>query len=205
MIKNPYLGKFIAFEGLDGSGQSTQANLLKDFLVSEGFKVILTKEPTKDSQAGKEIRQVLDKNTLVEPVYLQELFIQDRKEHLENLIIPVLQQNNIVISDRYFFSTFAYGVSDGLDLAWLMELNSAFLVPDLTFILKVRPEICLERIKKRGSAQTLFEETQKLEKVWQTYAILPNHIKNVYIIGGERPINEIAEEMKSHVHLKLNL
>ena len=203
MIKNPYPGKFIVFDGLDGSGQSTQAGLLRDFLVGKGLEVVLTKEPTKDSQTGKNIREALDKKIKISPKELQALFSEDRREHLKNLIIPALQQNSIVISDRYFFSTFAYGVSDGLDLAWLMELNNAFLVPDLTFILKVRPEVCFERIKKRGSAQTLFEETQKLEKVWQTYAILPNHIENVYIIEGERPINEIFEEIKSQVRSQL--
>ena len=205
MIKNPYLGKFIAFEGLDGSGQSTQAGLLTDFLVEKGLEVVLTKEPTRNSEAGKKIRQVLDKNTRVEPGYLQELFTQDRKEHLDKLIIPSLEENKIVISDRYFFSTFAYGVSDGLDLEWLIKNNSEFLVPDLTVILKVRPEVCLERIEKRGNAKTLFEETKKLEKVWQTYAILPKRIKNVYIIEGERPIDEIFEDIKSQVRSKLNL
>ncbi len=179
MQKNPYPGKFIVFDGLDGSGQSTQAGLLRDFLITKGlevvlgssqdfltgkgFEVILTKEPTKDSQAGKNIREALDKKIKISPKELQTLFSEDRREHLENLIIPALQQNSIVISDRYFFSTFAYGVSDGLDLAWLMELNNAFLVPDLTFILKVRPEVCFERIKKRGSAQTLFDQKRDFQ------------------------------------------
>jgi len=205
MIKNPYPGKFIVFEGLDGSGQSTQAGLSQDFLIGKGFEVILTKEPTKDSQAGKNIREVLDKKIKISPKELQTLFSEDRQEHLENLIIPALQQKSIVISDRYFFSTFAYGVSDGLDLAWLMELNNAFLVPDLTFILKVRPKVCFERIEKRGSAKTLFEETERLRKVWQTYEILPKYIENAYIIDGEKMIEEVFTEVKILVHSKLNL
>ncbi|KKS90516.1 MAG: putative thymidylate kinase [Parcubacteria group bacterium GW2011_GWF2_43_11] len=205
MIKNPYLGKFIVFEGLDGSGQSTQADLLRNFLTEKGFEVILTKEPTQDSQASREIRETLGKKIKITPQKLQELFTQDRREHLENLIIPALKEGKMVISDRYFFSTFAYGVFSGLDLTWLMKINDEFLIPDATFILKVRPEICVSRIEKRGSAKTLFEEVEKLSRVWQTYAILPNHIENAYIINGEKIIEEVFAEVKLQVHSKLNL
>ena len=138
-------------------------------------------------------------------MYLQELFTQDRKEHLEKLVIPALKENKIVISDRYFFSTFAYGVSDSLDLDWLMKINDEFLVPDLAFILKVRPEVCSERIEKRGNARTLFEEIEKLEKVWQTYQTLPDRIENAYIIEGEKSIEEVFEQVKELAHSKLNL
>ncbi|PIR02253.1 MAG: dTMP kinase [Candidatus Nealsonbacteria bacterium CG11_big_fil_rev_8_21_14_0_20_37_68] len=164
MQKNPYAGKFIVFEGLDGSGQSTQANLLKDFLLEKNFNVILTKEPTQDSEAGKKIRKILDKKAGVQPLQLQKLFAQDRKEHLENIIIPALKEGKIVISDRYFFSSFAYGSASGVNLEWLIKINDEFLLPNLTFILKVSPKICLGRIKKRGDKITLFEEKKKSGK-----------------------------------------
>lgn len=205
MIKNPYPGKFIVFEGLDGSGQSTQAALLKDFLAGKGFEVVLTKEPTKDSQASREIRETLDKKIEITPQKLQELFTQDRREHLLNLIMPALKEGKMVISDRYFFSTFAYGVSSGLELDWLIKINDEFLVPDLTFILKAKPETCVARIEKRGSAKTLFEETKKLERVWKTYAVLPERIENAYIIDGEKTVNGVFGDVKSFVHSKLNL
>lgn len=217
MQKNPYSGKLIVFEGLDGSGQSTQASLLRDFLVSKGYKVILTKEPTKDSEAGKKIRQILNKIDEERPRQLQELFTEDRAEHLEKLIIPALKEGKIVISDRYFFSSFAYGSASGVDLEELIVLNQEFLIPDLTIILKVRPEVCMERIGKRGEPQTFFEETEKLRKVWEVYEILPKFFENacpvafdkkaygVYIIDGEKPIKDVFEEIKSLVHSKLNL
>ena len=205
MIQNNNQGKFIVFEGLDGSGQSTQAKLLKKFLIERGFGVVLTKEPTKDSQASREIRETLDKKIKISPQKLQELFTQDRREHLANLIIPALKEGKMVISDRYFFSTFAYGVFSGLELDWLMKINDEFLVPDLTFILKVKPETCVSRIEKRGISKTLFEETQKLSGVWKTYAILPDHIKNAYIIDGEKTIEEVFAQIESLVHSKLNL
>jgi len=201
MQKNPYQGKFIVIEGLDGSGQSTQAELLKDFLTKKSFKVILTKEPTLDSEAGKKIRKILDKELKVNPKELQELFTQDRKEHLKSLIIPALKEGKIVISDRYFFSTFAYGIADGLDLDWLIKINNRFLLPDLTLFLKVRPEICIQRIEKRGEEKKLFEKKEKLEKVWQAYEILPNRFENVYIINGEESVERVSSQIKKVVLL----
>ena len=203
MQKNPYKGKFIIFEGLDGSGQSTQAGLLRDFLIKKGYKVVLTKEPTFSSKAGKKIRQVLDKKEKISAKELQELFAKDRKEHLEKLIIPALKEGKIVISDRYFFSSFAYGKASGLDLEWLIKINNEFLLPDITFLLKVSPQICLERIKKRNRERTLFEEKEKLEKVWKIYEILPTRFKNVYMVDGEKSIKEVFEEIKIIINKSL--
>jgi len=196
MKNNPYPGKFIVFEGLDGSGQSTQAGLLKDFLIKKSYQVILTKEPTLDSEAGKRIRETLDKKFETEPSKLQELFAQDRKKHLENVIIPALKEGKIVISDRYFFSSFAYGASSGVNLDWLIKINNEFLLPDLTFILKVKPEVCLERIEKRNLKRTFFEEKEKLEKVWQNYQVLPARFENVYMIEGEKPKEAVFSQIK---------
>lgn len=205
MQKNPYAGKFIVFEGLDGSGQTTQAALLKDFLIREGHGALLTKEPTIDSSAGEQIRRALDKIIKVSLLELQKWFAQDRREHLDNLIIPALKNGKIIISDRYFFSTFAYGASGGIDLEWLIGINNGFFLPDLTFILKVSPGVCMERIGKRGEPQTLFEEKERLEKVWQIYQAMPERFENVYIIDGERSADEVHEDIKNLIRSKLNL
>jgi len=196
MKKNPYPGKFIVIEGLDGSGQSTEAELLTEFLRKRGDKVLKTKEPTLNSQAGKEIKQILNKKRKISPKKLQELFAEDRKEHLKNLIIPALQQGKIVISDRYFFSSFAYGQASGLDLNWLIKINNKFLLPDITFFLDVKPKICLERIRKRRKTRTLFEEKEKLEKVYRNYQKIAKEFPNVKIINGEKPIKEVFREVK---------
>ena len=204
MKKNPYPGKFIVFEGLDGSGQSTQAKLLKDFLIKKGYKVHLTKEPTTNSKVAPKIRKALNKLSKISPQTLQELFAQDREEHLKEDIIPALKEDKFVISDRYFFSSFAYGGADGLDLNWLIKINNEFLLPDLTFILKVRPKICLQRIINRGREKTLFERESILEKVFKNYLSLARKFKNVYIIDGERPIKEVASQIQKVVLSKLN-
>jgi dTMP kinase len=205
MQKNPYPGKFVVFEGLDGSGRSTQAKLLSDFLVKKGLKVVLTKEPTLDSVAGRKIRKILDKKEKITPKKLQKLFAQDRKVHLDKVIIPAFKKGKIVISDRYFFSTFAYGAADGLNLDKLIKMNENFLMPDLTFILKVSPEVCLERIKKRGDRVTLFEKKAKLARVWQFYQTLPKKFLNVRIINGEKSIHEVFFKVKRIVHFKLKI
>lgn len=195
---------FIVFEGLDGSGQSTQTKLLGRYLLKKGYQVVLTKEPTLDSQAGRKIREALDEKIKIESAKLQELFAQDRKEHLKNLIIPALKKGKIVISDRYFFSSFAYGSID-LDLEWLIKLNKNFLMPDLTFILATRPEICLERIKNRGEEIKLFEKKEKLEKVWQNYQLLSQRFKNIYFVDGEKSIREVFQQVKKILKAELNL
>ncbi|MBI2625105.1 MAG: dTMP kinase [Candidatus Nealsonbacteria bacterium] len=205
MQKNTYPGKLIVFEGLDGSGQSTQAGLLRDFLVFKDYQVILTKEPTKDSEAGKKIREVLDKKKKVSPEELQKFFAEDRKEHLEKVIIPALKEGKIAISDRYFFSTFAFGTGSGLDLEWLIKLNDNFLLPDLAVILRVSPKVCIERIKARGSVRTLFEEEDRLARVWKVYEVLPDRFENVHIVDGERSVEDVHENIKALLQEKLEL
>jgi len=196
MPKNIYPGKFIVIEGLDGSGQSTQVKLLSEFLIKNGHNVVSTKEPTKDSEAGKNIRDVINKSCEVSPSKLQELFAEDRKEHLANVIVPALKDGKTVISDRYFFSSFAYGAASGADMEDLIGLNQDFLMPDFTVILRVKPEVCMERIGKRGESQTLFEQREKLAKVWKIYEILPQRFDGVYIIDGERTIEKVQENIK---------
>ncbi len=199
MIKNSYPGKFIVIEGLDGSGQSTQVALLKDFLIKQDFEVIATKEPTQDSEAGKKIKKILTEKIEIDPWELQKLYAQDRKEHLEKVIIPALKRERIVISDRYFFSSFAYGTAHGADLEEIIKLNEDFLYPNITFILKVRSEICIERIEKRGDPKTLFEKREQLSKVWQVYEKLSSRFENIKIIDGEKSIEQVFEQIKSEL------
>ncbi|MEK7542508.1 MAG: dTMP kinase [Patescibacteria group bacterium] len=195
MKKNTYPGKFIVFEGLDASGQTTQANLLTGTLKENHKEVILTKEPTGESEAGKHIRNVLDKKELLGPEELQRLFAKDRKEHLEKTIIPALQKGIWVVCDRYAFSSFAFGTAAGCNLEDLIELNNEFLLPDITFLLNVSPAVCMERIGKRGEPVTLFEEEQKLQRVWRVYETLPSKFQNMHVVDGEQPIEKVANNI----------
>ena len=185
---------FIAFEGLDGSGSSTQVKLLTERLKKSDYSVLQTKEPTKDTPTGKVIRDILQHKLDASPEGFQLLFCADRAEHLKNKIEPALANNQIVITDRYFFSTIAYGGMDA-DIEWLKTLNQKFRVPDLTFLLKLSPEECIKRIKGRGSDFELFEEQQKLEAIWQNYEKIIQDYPNFHIIDASQNIEEVAEEV----------
>jgi len=209
MRKNPYQGKFIVFEGLDGSGQSTQADELVDYLNSSGLKfqlgkttAYLTKEPTNNLIGGL-IRGQLTHNWKTKPECLQLLFAADRAHHLEKEIIPLLKKGITVVCDRYFFSTIAYGALDIKDWDWLVEINKQFLLPDLTFLLKVSPKVCLERIKQNRFSIELFEKEEVLEKVWQNYEKLSKEFENVYIINGELSPKKVFEQIKTIISNKL--
>jgi dTMP kinase len=202
MLKNPYKGKFIVFDSLDGAGNSTQAKLLADSLNKIGKKTYLTKEPTSGLIGGL-IKSQLTHDWKSSPECLQLLFSADRAYHLEREIIPFLKKGINVISDRYFFSTMAYGNLEIKDLDWLVEINKKFILPDLTFFLKVSPKVCIERIKKDRFEITLFEKEKTLRKVWKNYEVLAKKFKNVFIIDGERSPGEIAKEIREITFKKL--
>lgn len=203
MIKNPYHGKFVVLEGLDGSGQTTQAELLKEYLQSKGIQALLTKEPTIESEAGKQLRLALDKKENLSPQEFQELFAEDRREHVQNLIIPTLQREEWVISDRYFFTSFAYGDAEGVHLEYLIQINNEFLLPDIVFFLNVRPEICIERIQKRNKSFTYFERKEHFEKAWKVFESLANRFENIHIVNGEQPIEKVAKDIQYILTTKL--
>lgn len=202
MIKNPYPGKFIVFDSLDGAGNSTQVKLLADYLNKIGKRTHITKEPTSGLIGGL-IKSQLTHDWKSSQVCLQLLFSADRAYHLEKEVIPLLKRGINVISDRYFFSTFAYGNLEIKDLNWLIKINEKFLLPDLTFFLKVSPRVCIERIKKDRFELTLFEKEKTLKKVWKNYEILAKKFKNVFIINGERQVEEIAKEIRKIALKKL--
>lgn len=195
MIKNPYPGKFIVFEGLDGSGTTTQANLLFKYLKKQEKKVYLTGEPTR-SLIGGLIEGQLAGDWESSPECLQLLFTADRAHHLEKEIIPLLKKGITVICTRYILSTLAYGNLDIKDEKWLMEINKKFIWPDITFLLKVSPKICIQRIKRERFHKELFEKEGKLKKVLKNYLKFAKKLKNIYIINGEKPIKEVFEEIK---------
>jgi len=185
---------FIAFEGLDGSGSSTQSKILAERLGKNGHAVLKTKEPTKDTPVGKMIREILQHKWEVSPLTLQLLFSADRTEHLRSKIEPALKNGQIVVTDRYFFSTIAYGAMD-LPMGWLKTLCKYFRVPDITFLFRLDPQTCIKRIAGRGSEYELFEKADKLKKIRENYEKIAEDYGNFYMIDAAKPIEEISEEI----------
>ncbi|MFP3288925.1 MAG: dTMP kinase [Candidatus Micrarchaeota archaeon] len=178
-------GLFIAFEGLDGAGSTTQAYLLEQYLKQKN-KVLLTKEPTQNIIGGI-IRAVLKGDLKLSSQTLQLLFAADRANHLEKEILPALKKGFIVISDRYLFSSVAYGASAGLDREWLLKINEKFRMPDITIFLDVKPETCIKRISESRFNFELFEQEEKLRKVREEYLALAEKF-SFKVINGESSI-----------------
>ncbi len=187
-------GKLIAIEGLDGSGLTTQAGLLRNYFLGKGKEVLLTKEPT-DGLIGGLIKACLRKEWKTSPMALQILYSADRAHHLDSEVVPALDSGKTVITDRYVLSSLAYGSMD-VDPGVLKSLNANFPKPDATIIIDNTPDSCLERIKKSRHHIELFEEKKKLEKIRQNYHSLKNYFPNTHIVDGSRTVESVFEDVK---------
>ena len=162
--------RFVTFEGIDGSGKSTISKLVYKKLKTQGYNVVLTFEPT-DSWIGKQVQRCIETNT--DPFVTAFTFIADRILHSKQ-IQQWLDEDKIVLCDRYAESTYAYQgaqLEDEMEdpIHWLKELsNSRILIPDRTFIFVIDPEKSLARIQNR-SKLIPFERLSFLEKVQENY------------------------------------
>lgn len=165
-------GLLIALEGIDGSGKSTQAEMLAASLEKNGHQVVLTREPT-HSQAGQRLQAyLLGPSRHLSPAEELKLFIADRREHVAQVIKPSLERGKIVITDRYYYSSVAYQGALGLDPRDILAANEAFApVPDLVFILELPVTEALERLAKKGKgARQVSESFPYLKQVAAIYA-----------------------------------
>lgn len=160
-------GKFITFDGLDGSGLTEQVEMLRDWLRRGGYNMhhfAFTAEPS-EGPVGTIIRQALEKRLNIDEEALALLFAADRTDHLERFIVPRLEAGIHVICDRYYLSFLAYQshlLPDAQD--WLWQLNIRNRKPDLTIFLQSPPEVCIERIRQRF-ALTRYERQEILDGV----------------------------------------
>lgn len=200
-------GKFIVFEGIDGSGKSTQIALLKERLLKEGRRVETSAEPT-EGAIGKLLRRILSGEIPMNGEAIASLFASDRLDHLLNPktgLIKKLDGCTTVIEDRYYFSSYAYHAYD-MPMALVRQMNAACaarLKADLTIFIDVDPDICLERIKKNRTQIEIFEKKDRLEKTRSYYfqAFRDAKGENICIIDGNRPPAEIHEEVWNLVEM----
>ncbi|MBI2579414.1 MAG: dTMP kinase [Candidatus Aenigmarchaeota archaeon] len=187
------VGKLVVFEGLDGSGITTQSTLLRNYFINKGKDALLTKEPT-DGLIGGTIKACLRKEWKTTPLTLQMLFAADRAHHLSGEIEPALKKGKIVICDRYILSSIVYG-SLSVPTATLKQLNSDFKKPSMTIFVDTQPRICIERMKKARHHIELFEEEQRLEQIRRNFLALKNYFPETYVIDGNRPPEEILNDI----------
>jgi dTMP kinase len=165
-------GMFIVFEGIDGTGKSTQLHLLAESLKQLGYAVVATREPT-DGPFGRKIRELfVDRGTVSHDEEL-ELFIADREQHVQEVIAPALADGCVVLCDRYYLSTVAYQGANGFDSDFIMSKNRDFPAPDLAIILEIDPAEGIHRIQNhRNEHPNTFEEESNLRKVAAIFAAM---------------------------------
>ena len=158
-------GILIVLEGIDGTGKTTQAELLVDALRAEAYTVARFHEPSQ-SPWGREIRKKAVSENALTPEKELELFQKDRRDNLKRNIRPALERREVVVLDRYYFSTIAYQGSKGIDPERILRANLQFVVlPDLVFILDLDPKAGLKRTEDRKTRDLLFEREDYLNLV----------------------------------------
>ncbi len=199
-------GIFIVVDGIDGSGKSEIVKMLHNYLFSKSkkYRILTTREPT-NGKYGKKIREMLrkEKDPLSNDKKLTELFIKDREEHLRIIIEPFLKrsnhhEHNIVISDRYYYSTIAFQGAQGIDIKSLINKNKQFRKPDITFILDSEPSIALKRIRYRQKEK--FEQLEFMKRIRKNFLMLPRLLKdNIKIIDSNKPLKNVLADIKSEL------
>jgi dTMP kinase len=202
---------FITLEGPDGSGKTTQAHLLAEWLREQGYEISLTREPG-GTEIGDQIRQVLHDphNTAMDARTEILLYSASRAQHVAQLIRPALAEGKVVVSDRYYDSTLAYqGYGRGLDLETLRAITAfatGGLRPDLTLYLDIPPEEGLQR-KQAGGDEWNRLDAEALEfhqRVRAGYLELVRQEPDRWaVIDAARPVEEVQAEIRAQVQVRL--
>lgn len=164
-------GFFIVFEGIDGSGKTTQSISLNKFLNEKGYDTVLLREPT-DGPWGGKIRDILlNGRKGISPREELDLFVKDRKYNLDKNVLPAIKENKIIVQDRYYFSSIAYQGALNIEPHQIRITNEAFaLKPDLVFYLQINTKTGLKRIETgRKEKRDAFEKEQYLKKVKKNF------------------------------------
>ena len=201
-------GFFIAIEGGDGSGKSTQIKRIAAALADDGYHVESTREPG-GTELGTKIRSVLFDSDPPSPRTEALLFAADRAHHVASLVDPSLDAGNIVITDRYIDSTIAYqSAGRSFDEKTILALSrwaTQGLVPNLTIVLDIEPEVAAERIGKRGDSNYLDQENQQFhQRVRQTYLSRAHKELDRYVVlDASVDADELTEQILAAIRARL--
>lgn len=193
--RNPYKGVYVALEGIDGSGKTTQVERLVQHFKNKDREVIRTREPRKEEGIiGDLIQKILHGKIQIPPVAFQYLFSADREIHHEELVIPSLKAGKVVISDRCFWSAIPYGLLDRkseldentieyvLVAQSVLSMYHQFIVPDYTFYLDIPLDSAMQRIDKTNEVREIYEDREKLEKTIKGYRWLLREFPKEFIV-----------------------
>lgn len=194
-------GNLIVFEGIDGSGKSTQIKLLADRLKEHGILVETTAEPS-EGPIGVMIRQILTGERKMDNRVIAALFAADRLDHIlneEQGLLGKIENGTTVICDRYYFSSYAYNGVD-MPMDWVIAANSQssrLLKPTVNIFIDLDPDIALERIVRNRQRTELFEKKSRLEAVRENYFKVFEDMQEetVVIVDGNQTPEVMAEEI----------
>lgn len=195
-------GLFFALEGIDGSGKSTQLQLLKEHLEQAGRPCLATREPT-GGPMGRLLRQVLTGQIRCDSRVVAPLFVADRLDHLlneETGICRAMEEGISVLTDRYYFSSYAYQSVD-LPLEWVIEANrpcADILRPTATIFIDLSPELALERIARNRESTELFETKERLTRTREQYFRAFEALKDeerVIVLPGDKGVEELSRDI----------
>lgn len=205
-------GYFMVLEGLDGSGTTTQSIRLAEYLFKRDKKnvIVLTREPTTLSPYGIELRRRLKgdllpgENVIHDPAYWADLFINDRRWHLEHIVIPAVLRGEQVISDRHKLSTIAYQSAQGADMEELIRRHEDFYRPDITLLLDLSAETAMSRVENTRDVTEYFERLDLQRRVQQNYLLAEQKLRsteNIVVLEGTPPLDEVTLAIQHHIDL----
>jgi dTMP kinase len=184
-------GILVALEGIDGAGKTTQVKSLERILREAGVPFLTTKEPT-EGPWGAKIRASA-RHGRMSPQEELEAFINDRRQHVAEVIEPALARGMVVLVDRYYLSTVAYQGARGFDPGRLLEDNAFAPAPDVLIVLDIEPSLGLQRIRQRGDIADLFEKEEELGEARQIFRTLG--VANLHVLDATRQPESLTEQI----------
>ena len=194
-------GRFIVFEGIDGCGKTTQIRRFADYLFNRDKynHVVLTREPYQNALIRRILTQ--DNDPLLRAEELAKLFVEDRRAHARELILPNLEKGHYVVSDRYKLSTIAYQSAQGLGMPELLAMHQGLPVPDLTYLVDVPVEVVSGRMRgEEGRTEHKFEASREfLERARKNYLRLQEILQGekIEVVNGNQTPDLVFEDVKN--------
>lgn len=214
--RNKSKGLYIALEGTEGTGKTTQVEKLKDYFLKQGREVVTTREPRKNiGVVGTLVQDILLGKVQVPPIAFQYLFTADRAIHHAELILPALEEGKVVISDRCFWSAIPYGTMDrggkfdtdtkkGILIAQsILSHYHQFTVPDYTFYLELPLETAFKRMQEAGNPREIYEDQRQIKAAIAGYNwLLKEFPKEFIVVDSLQPIDEVTAEIVKRIRKK---
>ena len=207
--KNSYSGLYVALEGIDGCGKTTQLDKLSEYFKKQGREVVVTREPRKSGIIGDLVQKVLIGEEKLPAVSIQYLFSADRAANHQEIVLPSLKKGKVVISDRCFWSAVVYGILDrtggeydkkDADLLLMtqsiLSMYHQFTVPDFTFYLKIPLKESMKRLRLKKDVKEIYEDESKISKVLTGYEYLKNRFPDAITeVDGNQTVEKVTKEM----------